>query len=272
MDLFGDYGGTDFLIFYAGLLLAAFIAAKLMPTWLREDGTPVQLTDPEEIAFLAGGRLRFVDAVIAGLLGREALQIAGKAKLAVAQPNAGNTDAERAVLGLPGKFRWSKARRLIGKHSGNVEEALVRKGLLVPSGDRLTLRLVPVLPYLALMVLGIYRLRAGAALGEPVEFLLGLVLLTGVLAIMRVVKFDPRTRAGIDALKEGRQQAERLRSAPTGGETGLAVGLFGTAVLVGTPYAPFHTMRQSSGAGTSHSDSDSGGSGCGGGGCGGCGG
>jgi uncharacterized membrane protein YgcG len=56
-------------------------------------------------------------------------------------------------------------------------------------------------------------------------------------------------------------------------EAAMAVALFGTAVLVGTPWQPVHAMRQQQGSGDAGGSggSDSGG-GDGGGGCGGCGG
>ncbi len=67
-------------------------------------------------------------------------------------------------------------------------------------------------------------------------------------------------------LAETKQRSERLNRAPTGEETGLAVALFGTAVLAGSGLDGFHRLRaQSSDSGSSGS-SDSGGSGGGGGG------
>ena len=94
--------------------------------------------------------------------------------------------------------------------------------------------------------------------------------------VIRLAQFNARTHAGDDAIAETRADMVRLRSAPTSGETGMAVGLFGTAVLVGTPFASLHAMRQpQSGDGGSGGDSGDGagdGGGCGGGGCGGCGG
>ncbi|VVT13498.1 conserved hypothetical protein [Erythrobacter sp. EC-HK427] len=107
-------------------------------------------------------------------------------------------------------------------------------------------------------------------------FLVGLTALAAVLGIIRFLKFNPRTRAGEQTLAEAQERASRLKSAPRGEEVGFAVALFGTAVLVGTPFEPLHAMRQAQQGGDSGGGgcgSDGGGDGgCGGGGCGGCGG
>jgi hypothetical protein len=50
----------------------------------------------------------------------------------------------------------------------------------------------------------------------------------------------------------------------------MAVALFGTGVLVGTPWEPVHALKQKDGDGGGADGSSDGGSGCGG--CGGCGG
>ena len=63
-----------------------------------------------------------------------------------------------------------------------------------------------------------------------------------------------------------RDQSDRLRKAPTTSEIGLAVALFGTAVLVGSGFADFHTLRHaSSDGGGGGSDGGGDGGGCGGG-------
>jgi len=98
---------------------------------------------------------------------------------------------------------------------------------------------------------------------------------TAIVAVIRVLKSDRRTQAGIAALTDARARAERLARAHTEAETGMAVALFGTAVLIGSPIGDLHTIRREksdgggSGDGGSIGDGDSG---CGGGGCGGCGG
>ena len=76
-----------------------------------------------------------------------------------------------------------------------------------------------------------------------------------------------RTQAALDAVAEAKRSNERARRAPTTGEMGTAVALFGTGVLAGSEWNDFHRMRSAGDGGTSSGDggsSDSGGSGCGG--------
>jgi prepilin-type processing-associated H-X9-DG protein len=171
---------------------------------------------------------------------------------------------------------------------GNVVYLDGHAGFLTYPGDRFPmtedsarLRWLSIIPFGVLFMIGLYRQRAGSALGEPTGFLVILLGLTVVLAVMRLANRDPRTRAGIAAVQAQHAKASRLRRAPQPEEAALAVALFGTAVLVGTPWEPVHAMRQpasgdsggsSDSGGDSSSDSSDGGSGCGGGGCGGCGG
>ena len=70
-----------------------------------------------------------------------------------------------------------------------------------------------------------------------------------------------------DALAADRARHLRLRQAPQSDEVTLAVALFGTAVLIGSPWEALHSMRTAQGGdGSGGADG-----GCGGGGCGGCG-
>lgn len=271
MELFASYTGGDFLTFYGGLIIATVIAGLWIPMWLRPEGRDSTLSDPAETAYLAGGHTRFVDSVIAGLLARGGLQIAGKTKLAVKRPEMAQSAAEQALVRVPGNFSWSKARKTIGDYTGKLDASLVRKGLLIEPGERWLMRVMPLVPYVAVLALGFYRREAGAALGEPVGYLTMMMLAVVVLGFIRLVRLNPATQAGNNALAEARRLSGRLRNAPTQDETGMAVSLFGTAVLVGSPYASYHQMRSSSGDGSS-SGGDGDGGGCGGGGCGGCGG
>ena len=105
------------------------------------------------------------------------------------------------------------------------------------------------------------------------------MIVTAALAMIRFFTIDPRTAAGIEAVQDLRARSDRFSRAPLPDEAAMAVALFGTTVLVGTPWEPVHAMRKPEGdggsgcsGGSSDSSSSDGGSGCGGGGCGGCGG
>ena len=274
MELFGSYTGMDFLAFYAGLLVAAVVASLWIPGWLRAEGRFSGILDSEETALLAGGRNRLSQSAVADLFAAGALTHGGTGKLAVAVHDVRTSHAGKAILQGGGSFGLSDALKRVADRAGEVEARLVGRGLLLDRGGRLALKFLSVLPFLVLLVLGLYRRQAGEAAGEPTGFLTGLMVLVAVLAVWRFARLSPLTRAGEEALERQREQSARLRSAPTASEAGMAVALFGTGVLVGTPFEAVHAMRQQAGGdGGGGGDSSGGGdSGCGGGGCGGCGG
>jgi len=267
---FSSYDGADFLWFYSALIAACVVAGLWIPAFLRPDGKLAGVEDSELLAYLAGGQPRFVESVVASLFGRRDLRVEKK-KIIKSVNARGQTQAEQALLSGVGDLSWSAAKRTLDRHADAADRELVTRGLLMPPDERWSFRLIPVLPYFFLLLLGAFRWQAGTALGEPVGYLTMMMMLVAVFAFVRIVRFNPRTRAGDDVLDQAQESAQRLRSATTPGEAGLAVGLFGTAVLVGTPFAPLHAMRQQSSGDAGGSDGGCGGGGCGGG-CGGCGG
>ena len=270
MQLFSSWTGSDFLLFYSVLLAFACLAAWWIPASLREPGRRGSVDDLESIAVLAGGRNRFADSLLADLYVRGALEPAGKGKLSAANRGLAVSPAGQALLGHDAPLTLGEAVKLLGAHAERVAARLQRAGLLMRGGEDTRLRWLSIAPFLFLLMLGIYRHRAGGALGEPTEFLSILLVLTAVLAVIRYAKSDPRTAAGIAVVRELRARNGRFTRAPRPEEAAMAVALFGTGVLIGTPWEPVHAMRQKESHGGSDSSSD-GGSGCGGG-CGGCGG
>lgn len=277
MQLFSSWTGSDFLLFYTALLGLSILAAWWIPVQLRAPGQRGESFDAEDSALLMGGPSAHTDSVIADLFARGALQNAD-GKLHVVQTNLPTSPAGRALLAARAPFTRGEADTMLAIHATRIAARLRREGLLLRSEELNRLRLLSVMPFIMLFVIGLYRQRAGAAEGEPTGFLVGLMVLTVVLAVIRLAKFDKRTGAAIAAISELRERHARLRRAPQADEAGMAVALYGTAVLVGTPWEPVHAMRQQNGSGDSgdsggSSDGGSdGGSGCGGGGCGGCGG
>jgi len=274
MQLFSSWTGSDFLLFYSVMLGLGIVAAWWIPANLREAGRPSESRDPEDVALLAGGRERHTDTVIADLFARGGLIAADSNKLAVSDPGVAAGPAGRILLAVREPFNRGEADNLLSVQVQRIAARLRREGLLLRDEDHLRLRWLSIAPFGVLLMIGLYRQRAGSALGEPTGFLVALMVLTAVLALIRFAKSDPRTRAGMAAVRDMRRSSSRLSRAPQSGEAALAVALFGTGVLVGTPWEPVHAMRQPSGDGggsDSSSSSSDGGSGCGGG-CGGCGG
>ncbi|MCH7862145.1 TIGR04222 domain-containing membrane protein [Sphingomonas sp. NPDC092331] len=268
-----DLTGGPFLILYGGLLILTIIAGFTIPRWLRPEGRTPRRIDTDDLAWLAGGGTRLAETVAARLLSTRQLAMAGKNKFTPSQ-FGGGTPVERSVLALPDGASWDRVAGAVGKHGEGIRERLVDAGLLMDGWNALQMRFFQTLPYFLLLGFGYTKLLVGEARGKPVGYLTALLVVTGILALIRFAALDRRTRAGQEALAEARMRSERLRRAPAGGETDLAVALFGTVVLVGSDWGGFHQMRAASSGGDSGSGGSgcgSGGSGCGGGGCGGCG-
>ncbi|MEL7319869.1 MAG: TIGR04222 domain-containing membrane protein [Pseudomonadota bacterium] len=272
MNLFETYTGADFLAFYAVMLATCVGLGLWIPANLRPQGRKGSLEDPEEIALLSGGAQRHALTVLADLYVQGAIEKSKKAKVSVTRTQVDTSSAGAAVLVKVGDFSLSETMRSLRDHASQIEKRLIKRGLMMNSGDVMKLRLWSIAPYAALILVGFYRQQAGKELGEPTGFLIALLLATAIFAAIRASTMNPRTMAGNLVLKNWRERSSRLKRAPEGGEVPLAVGLFGTGVLAGTPFAHVHAMRQAASGGDSGSgDSDGGGGGCGGG-CGGCGG
>lgn len=268
-----DLTGGPFLQLYAGLLVVTIIAGFLIPRWLRPEGRTPRRIDTDELAYLAGGGMRFAETVTARLLSTRQLAMNDKSKFTPGALGSG-TPVERSVLALPAESSWGKVAAAAGKHAGAVRARLIDSDLLINGGEALQLRFFQTLPYLLLLGFGYTKLLIGESRGKPVGFLTAFLIVTAILALIRFLVLDRKTRAGREALADARSRSERLRRAPAGGEADLGVALFGTAVLVGSDWGGFHTMRQASTSGdggSSGGDGGGGGGGCGGGGCGGCG-
>ena len=270
MQLFSSWTGSDFLLFYAMLLGLATFAAWWLPAYLREAGRLGETDDLEGIALLAGGRQRMADSLLVDLYVRGALVPGEQGKLHVAARDLPASPGGKALLAIDAPVTLDDARRAIHIHADRVAARLRRAGLLLRPEEHNRLRLLSVAPFGALFVLGLYRQRAGSALDEPTGFLVVLLGVTVALAVIRYVNSDPRTAAGVATVQQMRARNGRFARAPRPDEAAMAVALFGTGVLVGTPWEAVHAMRQKDGDGGGADGSSDGG--CGGGGCGGCGG
>ncbi len=273
MEIFGSYTGTDFLAFYVVMLATCVLAGIWIPAHLRPAGRRGEVDDLEEVAVLTGGADRLNVAVLSSLFAKGLLGEGEKKKLRVARSEGADGDAERAVLAKMGDFTTSEAQKSISAQAERVEARLIQRGLMMDSSERLQLRFLSILPYALLFLIGLYRQQAGEAQGEPTGFLVVLLIVTFVCGLIRFFSGNKRTIAGQEVVRTMEDNGSRLKRAPQANEAGFAVALFGTGVLVGTPWEPVHAARQAAsgdGGGTG-GDSDGGGSGCGGG-CGGCGG
>jgi uncharacterized protein (TIGR04222 family) len=268
-----DWTGGPFLILYIVLLVTVVIAGVLIPAWQLPEGRRQKVSDPDQLALLAGGKARFADSIVARLLAGRALVMNGKDKLDIRMRN-GASAAEISVLALTAPLDWTRIERTLRPTADGLSERLQRAGLMLTGAERSNLRYWALLPYLTLLMFGATKWFIGDARERPIGFLTVLLIVTAILALIRALTIPKLTGAGIAALGDAREEADRIRRAPLAGEMGLAVALFGTGVLVGSEFSAFHTMRAASGGdgGSSGGDGGGDGGGCGGGGCGGCGG
>jgi uncharacterized protein (TIGR04222 family) len=275
-----DLTGGPFLILYMVLLLAAIVAGFMIPDRLRPAGRTRTLTDPDELAYLTGGKVRFVETIVTRLLARDAIGFMGGRGFARRLGATGNTAAERRVLALPTPIAWPDLILHVGPLSAPVADRLARAGLLMTPGDVARTRFWQTLPYVALIAFGAVKLIVGDARHRPIGLLTALLVLTGVFAAIRWFTIDRRTHAGREVMAATASHNVRLNIAPTIDEMDVAVALFGTIVLAGSEFAALHGLRSTAnsggggggcGSGIDSGGSDGGGGGCGSGGCGGCG-
>lgn len=264
-----DMTGGPFLILYGALFVVTVVAGFVIPRRMRPDGRPSRVTDPDQLAWLAGGRARFGDAVVARLLAVRGLVMTGKDRFSVDLREAAMSPAEKSVLALYPPIRWRDIERTLKPYADPVARKLAAAGLLITDAERGNIRFWALLPYAMLLMFGATKWVIGDMRDRPVGVLTVLLIATLAFAVIRFFTIDRRTRSGIDALENAKLQARRLKAAPTTPEMGLAVALFGTAVLVGSGFADFHKLRSAGDGGSGGGDGGDGG-GCGG--CGGCGG
>lgn len=264
-----DLPAHMFLPLYIALICGAVIMGLIIPRWLREDGRDGATRDVGELAYLAGGHTRFADAVVTRLLSINALTMIGKDQFGTRDKSRAVTRAERDVVSLQPPVGWSPIARTLKAAAEPVQRRLISAGLMLDGDEVMRLRLWQAAPYVLVLFFGAAKWIIGSHRGHPVGFLIALMVVTLVLGLIRFFAVDRRTRAGIAELADAQAANERIKRAPVSDEYGLAVALFGTAVLAASPLAAFHALRSSSGGdgGGGGSDGDGG---CGGGGCGGC--
>ncbi|WP_158094050.1 TIGR04222 domain-containing membrane protein [Erythrobacter tepidarius] len=250
MQLFSSWTGSSYLLFYAALLGLATLAAWLIPVYLRRPGRRSDSPDAESLAHLAGGRERFVDVLLADLFLRGGLAAGEGGKLVVADPRLPASPAGCALLAFEGPLTREQARAVLAPHADRLLLRLRHSGLMLRPEEVSRLRWLSAAPLAVLLVMGFYRERAGSTLGEPTGLLIALMGLTALIALIRILAIDPRTRAGIAEVAQRRTALEGLDGPPRADEVPMAVALLGTEVLVGTPWEPIHALRQQGGSGS----------------------
>lgn len=311
-----------FIIFFAVIILAIVKSQFDRTDKMGVPSIPPNL-DPFEIAYLRGGINEVARSVIFSLTQKGFVEIDTSAAPAVIRktPHLPNSNMlvpiEQLALGWLGESREPSeifnSYGLVNQlesYGNSYRGRLERQNMLTGDADRVVFRPVKWSVYLLILTLGGYKLLAALAHGQFNIILLIIFMVAGLLIARAVAKLPRRTKLGkaylerlqsaFDNLKYTSQAAyipsNQARIVPQTTFAGvdpllLSVGVFGSAILVGTVFDSYNQAFQrgqnlqsagtscSSGCGSSCSSSSadgsggscSGGSSCGGG-CGGCGG
>jgi uncharacterized protein (TIGR04222 family) len=281
--------GADFLYFLIPLMLAAVCAGRVIRSSMRkpdpEPGDHAIGLNWEQAAYLAGGYPRLTTAALARLVGSGAARVSADRKwVEVAGPMPDDlTPVERAAWGqlpvynTPAQLKpvLDAVEARFATQAANLEA----EGFAIPKSRQVGIVFAALVPLLLVVLfLGVPRLLMGVSGGKSVGYLIATLLIGGFVGAVVSVAGNWRvTRRGENLLTWMRSQHAGLKAPASGsstGSAGLAVALFGTAVLVGFGLEELKAWfpRQTSGSGCgSGCGSGDGGGGCGGG-CGGCGG
>jgi uncharacterized protein (TIGR04222 family) len=278
-----DLTATPFLELYIVLFLLAAIASSVLrliefsPPGLVNDAN----LDPVELAYLAGGRRRALDAVAVGLIdaGGAVLQTASRSLRPVDPAPLMARYLTPFRRAMPGAVDLARLGSVFRPGLDAVRDGLAARGLVFGEEDGRRAALLSSLPFCAMAAFGGARVVLGASRHHAVGYILGLTLLALFAAIVRALRPPVARRAGAQALRAYRAGGARLMRAPLESELVQAFALTGAAALAGTPLAAYARLSAQSGGAGGGGDGDGsvsscggGGDGGGGGGCGGCGG
>lgn len=291
-----DLDGPSFLAVYTVGFAIAFMwslarRSRANARFALPGAEETKLTDPYEIAWLAGGVPRCAQVAVVKLITCGAVQwrrtrILRESRLvAGGSAEAGFNEMERALFsairghGDKG-MRLTEIPALVAARISGLEARVAKRGLRPTQSEANRGGCLIILPMLFLVVFGAAKVWVGITRDKPVLFLIALIVVTVVVAAVVASRKKRLTPAGEKLLL--RMRAER----ETPGDTLAAVALFGAGwagdpMLAGLDEAlrkDISRMGNPTGSsGCSGATGCGGGSsgcssGCGGGGCGGCGG
>jgi uncharacterized protein (TIGR04222 family) len=295
-----DWSGPNFLSLYvfvcvAGILIALGVRRLLSTPSSGPPAADWQL-QPYEIALLANGPKRAVAATVLTLVARgELTWDANNNTFAAANLSAQDNLLERSVAGAASRTgaRYPDLVRGSQAAVNEMELGLLRKGLLIDPSRSALVVFSGIGVTALVLILGMLKIQVGLSRGRPVAFLILECITFGVIALVALARSPRRSVYGDRVVKELSGDFSGLRT--TGGydptdhqSAAIALGLFGTAALMGSDYyylsksvAPVSASSWTSSTGdggSGSSCSSGGGSSCGGGGsscgggsgCGGC--
>lgn len=285
--------GPDFLLRYLALGGLATAGSWLLSRdiWFSPESidNPTPPT-PYELAYVAGGRKRVAETLLASLVHFQLLSVnIGTRQLQrVGKPIPGMSLLERealAALDKPMSYGQAKARiARMGGAMTSLRDTIREKEYIHRLGARLLLKLMVFLPVAVVLAIGCAKLRIGWELGRPVGFLILFSLAMMVLGLAFALKSGWATPLGRKLLRDSKDKLDPLKEmAPAGApymrsnEVAAVTALYGVTVFDGGSLGFLATEANSgwarkheASAGCGAGGGCGGASGCGGG-CGGCG-
>jgi uncharacterized protein (TIGR04222 family) len=286
-----DLQSVGFLGVYVAFALSGFAAAAVLRSLARRRARraavwAVSDLASYELAYLAGGPKRVVEAVAASLVHRGAATVDVTSRRLVAADPPPDLDAlehaaHRSLLGAPyGGAGLADLQRSLRDELRDMATLLERSGLIFSRSQTVRWMVVALLA----PAIGVLAVLVGVILQAPVAWL-GILCVGSIAAALRLFGAVPQRTVAGEALLEGlrKNRPSLPPEVGTSRMSGLipvseAVALLGVGILADTSLAPVTLLsapprRTHVGGNGGESGSGDGGDGCGGGGCGGgCGG
>lgn len=294
-----DWPGNKFLAFYAIAFVIALIWSisrrlKVNDKFAHPDARNSELTDPYEMAFLAGGTPRCAQLAVTRLLKTGSIQwkrtkVFSESRLvAIGCAYQDFNEIERTLFssilsygkkGMP----LDSVSQLVATRISGIESRLAKAGLRPTSSEEGSRGFFIALPLIILMAIGVVKVLVGLSRDKPVLFL---CIMLGVTFFVCAAVASARKKL----TPEGENVLARLRDRPpVFNPEELNQNLMVSVALFGISGIPHGQMladldanikkelsqignKSSSGCGGAAGCSSGCSSGCGGGGCGGCGG
>ncbi|MBP2473470.1 uncharacterized protein (TIGR04222 family) [Crossiella equi] len=223
--------GPAFLVLYLFLLaITAVLVAKRHQAPKHAHGPgPVPELSVDEVAYLAGGTHRLVVTSMARLVEAGALRVSRGRPPAATQAAGGSTVDTAVLTSVHGNDVRAGIRDAVSRLDGTAEVVAVRErltglGLLVDPAEQDRASRVAARYFLVPLVLGLLRLADGLSAGKPVWFLVGLLVVTGILAAVTPLLRGPRlTDRGELALRRSRLPGRGGSASGTMAQSGAGV-------------------------------------------------
>lgn len=234
-----DLNGPTFLGVYVVLFFVALVWSvrrrqRVFDKFSLPGAAETRLTDPYEIAYLAGGAPRCAQVAVVkliqcGAVKWERTRILRESRLiAEGQADPDFNEIERtlftSILGHGKKgIKMSEVPVLVSARLSGIESRLAKIGLRPTASEAGGRGCFIILPMLALMVLGAVKVYAGFTRDKPVMYLIVLLVITCIVAAILAAHWKKLTPGGEELLARMRAGREAQ------GDPLCSVAVFGAA-------------------------------------------